>query len=109
MIEVDSAKGPCRRKSMMHVYLMSEDHYQSYCMQHCEKLGGRSPPVRTVEEWTALADEMQHLQVEHSKLPRDLWLSATEGDKRTKLERLDHWPKGLEAVEEVWRDYYTAQ
>ena len=106
IIEVDSAKGPCRRKSMMHVYLMSEWHHQSYCMQHCEKLGGRSPPLRTSEEWTALAEEIQHLQVELSlsKYPWNLWLSATEGDKESHLSRLDHWPKGIEAEETVWRD-----
>ena len=48
----------------------------------------------------------------------DIWLSATEGDKKNKLARLDHWnetesvnneTKMLEAVETVWRDFYTGQ
>ena len=52
-----------------------------------------------------------------SNLP-SMWLSATEGDKNGKLARLDHWPetevfknetKKLEAVETVWRDFYTGQ
>ena len=46
-IEVDSAEGPCRRVSNMHIYPMrprkkniypmKEYHDQSYCMKHCEK------------------------------------------------------------------------
>ena len=47
-----------------------------------------------------------------------MWLSATEGDKDRKLATLDHWPETevvnnetqkLEAVETVWRDYFTDQ
>ena len=47
-----------------------------------------------------------------------MWLSATEGDKDSKLAKLDHWPDTeivdnetlkLEAVETIWRDYYTGQ
>ena len=49
---------------------------------------------------------------------RYIWLSATEGDNNQKLARLDHWPetelvenerKKLEAIETVWRDFYTGQ
>ena len=28
---------------------------------------------------------------------------------RGKLGRLDHWPKGIEAKDGVWRDYYTGE
>ena len=35
--------------------------------------------------------------------------SFFEGDKNFKPSRLDHWPKGIEAVEGVWRDYYTGE
>ena len=47
-----------------------------------------------------------------------MWLSATEGDKNKELARLDHWPetelvnnetKKLEAIETVWRDFYTGK
>ena len=47
-----------------------------------------------------------------------MWLSATEGDKDLKLARLDHWPdtelvnnetKKIEAIETIWRDFYTGQ
>ena len=93
----------------MHVYPMTEVHHHSYCMQHCEKLGGRVPSVRTFEEWQAFAEEVQHIKVDPLRLPKVLWLSATEGDKNYNLSRLDHWPEGFEAVEGVWRDYYTGE
>ena len=47
-----------------------------------------------------------------------MWTSATEGDKNGKLTSLDHWPETeavqnetqkLEAVETIWRDFYTGQ
>ena len=50
IIEVDSAEGPCKRVSNIHIYSMKEYHDQSYCMKHCEKIGLRSPSVRTVHD-----------------------------------------------------------
>ena len=47
-----------------------------------------------------------------------MWLSATEGDVGQNLAKLGHWPetelvnnetKKLEAVETIWRDFYTGQ
>ena len=93
----------------MHVYRMIEEHDHSFCMQHCQKLGGRSPSVRTFEEWTSFFEEAQHIKVKPLRLPRLLWLSATEGDKASNLSRLDHWPEDIDAVEGVWRDYYTGE
>ena len=79
IIEVDSAKGPCRRDSKIHVFPLKEHHDHSYCMQLCEKLGGRAPPVKTFDEWQAFVEEVKHIQVEPLGLPERLWLSATEG------------------------------
>ena len=79
-------------------------------MRHCEKLGGRSPPVRTWEEWQMLHDEVQQLRIDPVVFAQmNIWLSATEGDKDSMLSRLDHWPEGIEAIEGVWRDYYTGE
>ena len=85
---------------------------------HCEKIGtGRSPPVTTEEEWKNLITEIELITQDRSDLPW-MWLSATEGDVDEMLSRLDHWPvtevvnnetKKLEAVETVWRDFYTGQ
>ena len=82
-------RGPCKRESKIHVYPMREDHHHSDCMQHCEKLGGRSPPVRTFDEWQNFVEEVQHMK----RVPQNaLWLSATEGKKKgNSLERLLHW------------------
>ena len=77
--EVDSAKRPCRRESKMHVFPLKEYHDHSYCMQLCEKLGGRAPPVKTFDEWQDFVKEVKHIQVEPLGLPERLWLSATEG------------------------------
>ena len=111
MIWMDSAEGPCRRKSTIHVYPMkayiSLSH--SHCMEHCEKLGGRSPPVRTLEQWHTFHQELQHLRVDPLRLQWAIWLSATEGDKSLNLSRLDHWPEGIRAIEGIWRDYYTGE
>ena len=84
----------------------------------CRKIAnGRSPPVITEEEWEDLKKEVDLISQDLSMLP-SMWLSATEGDKDENLERLAHWPetevvdnetKKLEAVETVWRDFYTGQ
>ena len=107
-------EGPCRAKAKMNLFPMNEGHHQNDCMKHCEKLGGRSPSVKTKEEWENLWKEMKAVSPDPSKL-QDLkesertWLSATEGDIGQKLGRLDHWPEGVEAEEGVWRDYYTGK
>ena len=109
LIEADSARGACRKEPEVDVYPMREKHHHSYCMQHCEKLGGRSPPVRTSKEWNELRQDLQQMRVDPLKLPKALWLSATEGDKNSDLNRLDHWPEGMNAIEGVWRDYFTGE
>ena len=102
-------EGPCRAKANMNVFPMKEDHMQRDCMKHCEKLGGRSPSVKTKKEWENLWKDVKYISPDPSKLPERIWLSATEGDIGDKLGKLDHWPEGVEAEEGVWRDYYTAQ
>ena len=108
VVSVDSTTGPCRMESKIHVYpMLKAQDYHSDCMQHCEKLGGRSPSVKTFQEWQNFYVEIQQMQYISLQLPTEVWLSATEGDKNLKLSRLDHWPEDIEAVEGVWRDYYT--
>ena len=105
LVEEDSALGPCRRESKIHVYPMTEAHVLSDCMWHCEKMGGRSPSVRTFKQWQNFAEEVQEIV----GLSGKLWLPATEGDKNSNLSRPDHWPQGVEAEEGVWRDFYTGR
>ena len=58
-------------------------------MEHCEKLGaGRSPPVRTLEEWEWLRKEVRAVSPDTSDLP-NLWVSVTDRD-----------------IEDEWRDAY---
>ena len=106
IVQLNSSMGPCRRESAVYVYPMEDEHYQKDCMQLCEKLRGRSPSVRTYEDWEVFVEELRFLgalSIEY------LWLSATEGDQGLKLYSPDHWPKGTEAMEGVWRDYYTGE
>ena len=121
MIEVDREwEGPCRRESQVQVFTANFYHHKD-CMQHCQKISnGRVPSVNTEEEWTNLTREID-LITKHRKTfvpQRRLWLSATEGDDDLKLAKLGHWPdteivnnetKKLDAVETVWRDFYTGQ
>ena len=103
----DIVTRPCKKKSKVQVFHMKGKHWQSHCMQHCQKLGGRSPSVKTLEEWHIVHKEIEHIRNDHKHLPSRLWLSATEGDKKNMLSRLDQWPEGRNAVESVWRDFYT--
>ena len=73
--------------------------------------------MNTEEEWEKLKTEIDLITQVRKNLPY-MWLSGTEGDKDNALGRPDHWPetelvgnevKKLEAVETVWRDFYTGQ
>ena len=109
IIPLDSGlEGPCRRESKMHVYPISDNHWHSDCMEHCKKLGGHSPSVKTHEGWKRVYQETSSITFGTSKLP-PLWLSATEGDVGLRLGRLGHWPERTVAQEGVWRDYYTGE
>ena len=88
--------------------MMTEGHYHSECMKHCEKLGGRSPTVKTKVEWENLWKEVRYVSPDPLKISDWVWLSATEGDVGLKLGELDLWPEGVQAKEGVWRDYYIA-
>ena len=109
-IEMDGGlEGPCIAKAKINVFMMTEGHYHSECMKHCEKLGGRSPSVKTKIEWENLWKEVRYVSPDPLKLSDWVWLSATEGDVGLKLGEFDHWPEGVQAKEGVWRDYYTGE
>ena len=87
-------------------------------MEHCKKIvDGRVPSVNTEEEWENLKREVDLITQDRSSLPY-MWLSATEGDIESKLAELGHWPETelvnnetqkMEAVETVWRDFYSGE
>ena len=71
----------------------------------------------TEEEWEDLKKEID-LITRDRKILKKMWISAAEGDNDNHLEKPAHWPdmevfknetKTLEAIETVWRDYYTGQ
>ena len=119
VVEVDIKwEGPCRRESKVQVFSADFGHHYK-CMQHCQKIvGGRSPPVNTKEDWETLKMEVDLITQDRSGFPY-MWLSATEGDEDGKrLARLGHWPKTevvknetkkLEAIETIWRDFFSGQ
>ena len=100
-------ESPCSTKAKINVFPMIDYHDHSDCMDHCKKLGGRSPSVRTKMEWENFMKEIKAVSPDPSRLPEKIWLSATEGDIEFELGELDHWPEGTRAEEGVWRDYYT--
>ena len=102
-------EGPCRAKAKMNIFTMKEYHWHSDCMKHCKMLGGRSPSVETEAEWEYLVKELKAVSPDPSKLPAQIWLSATVGYIGYKLAKLDQWPQGVEAEEGVWRDFYTGR
>ena len=115
IVEKDVIEGACRKGSQLQVFTASFDQHH-WCMQHCQKLGGRSPPVTTLEEWETMVDELEAISSE--TFYDYMWTSATEGDKDGSSSKLSHWPLmeevdgnsvPLESLEGVWRDYYTGQ
>ena len=118
VIEVDREwEGPCRMESQVQVFTAGFKWHHE-CMHHCQKIsGGRSPPVTTKGEWENLTREIDLITQNRSNFPF-MWLSATEGDVDQNLAKLGHWPETelvnnetlkLEAVETIWRDFYTGQ
>ena len=91
-------------------------------MRHCQKIAnGRSPSVRSHEEWNNFTKEVDQITgftffKDFSKNFRNMWLSATEGDQNNNLMTLHHWLETdsnnndrMEAKEEVWRDFYYGE
>ena len=118
LIPVDREwEGSCRRESQVQLFTADFEEHTD-CMQHCQKISdGRSPPLITEEEWEDLKKEID-LITRNRKILKKMWLSATEGDNDNHLEKPANWPdtevvknetKTLEAIETVWRDYYTGQ
>ena len=116
---VEELQGPCRRESEVTVYTADFPHHSaatnkdkiSGCMEHCEKLGkGRSPPVRTLEEWDWLRWEVHNITT-------DIWRETGTGtgtDMRvigtTDISVLGTiWLAATdERVEGLWRDPYPS-
>ena len=116
IVQVDGqTEGPCRKESKILIFMANFENHKD-CMRLCQRfVGGRSPPVSTLDEWENFTREIDLATQDRSKLPI-LWLSATEGDINLKLGKLTHWPEHelvnnvtvkLEAQEGIWRDYYT--
>ena len=79
---------PCQKDSSMNLYWA---WFQSmrHCMQHCQKMGGRVPPVRTEEEWRIVKEFIVETGILGYQL---VWMSVTD-----------------EETEGVWLDYYTGE
>ena len=111
-------EGPCRRESQVQVFT-ADFTYHKDCMRHCQKIfDGRSPSVTTREEWKSFTQEFDLITRYRSGVLNYLWLSATEGDVDGSLAEPDHWPETelvnnetqkMEAVETVWRDFYSGE
>ena len=115
LIEIPAAGGPCSQSSRVQFFLADFSNTQD-CLMHCERVGGRSPPVTTAEDWEKLTHDLEPLfQASWASGAYLPWfvLSITEGTVQEK-ERLPHWPISevyeekvikTESLEDVWRDY----
>ena len=101
--------GPCRRESKFKIFTIEANHWHRDCMNLCQKLGGRSPPVRTLHEWQEFVQEVETVSPFMSNYSHPIWLSATEGGEGMELGRLSHWTKDVRSQEGVWRDYNTGR
>ena len=87
-LETVGRKAPCAVEQDMTVYMAMFPSMQT-CMHHCQKLKGRAPSVRTLEEWLQLK----------------LFLKKSVYDKGLKV--MFHLPVTDLEEEGVWRDFYT--
>ena len=79
------------------------------CMKHCQKMGGRSPPVRNKKELDDMKGMLNDLRA-FPPFPESLFLSVTcdEGGNGFNQKTLE--PKdNQEAKDGLWRDYYTGE
>ena len=90
---VEELDAPCRRESEVVVYTNKDFKHHETCMEHCEKIGkGRSPPVRTPEEWEWLRKEVHAVTTNIALLRSSIWVAATDEEK-----------------EGEWKDPYTGE
>ena len=106
--KVAESDGPCQRQK--EVIVFTSEYRSSYdCMEHCKKLGTRSPPVKTSEELERLKRELE-VWIPDIDDENWFWLSVTKGRTlKESLLRLDHWPDEEVATKGIWRDYYTGK
>ena len=82
------------------------------CMEHCRKLGGRSPPIRNLTEWLEMEGVLKDL-VAYAPSPGGIYLSIIGGgefDDELDSFTLEHWPKDIVGPKQgAWRDYYTGE
>ena len=98
---IPHSDGPCHAKSDLNLFTInSKSSFE--CMEHCKKLGGRSPPLITQEEWSTLDTGLALLSSKFDHYEH-FWLSVTQGIKN----RPKHWDKDIQGHLGVWRDYYT--
>ena len=113
-------ENPCAAKSTWNIFPANKSRSIFGCMDHCKKLGGLSPSVKTKKEWESFLEEMEALSPDPLRLPKNIWMSATEGiddewevgDVWNELGEPSHWPEGVNATnatEGIWRDYYSGQ
>ena len=56
--KTDASQGPCAKKSRVNIFTKTEGWKGFECMEHCRKVGSRSPSVRTLEGWQNITREL---------------------------------------------------
>ena len=87
VIDTVDEKELCMRHPPINLYPAGYPSMQS-CMQFCQKLGSRSPPVITLQQWTNLKIDLEG--VNNKRGPKNIWLTLNDED-----------------TEGDWVDYFT--
>ena len=80
--DLEFTERPCRRVSEMLIYHMEAVHTQADCMDHCQKLWGRSPSVRTEKGWEKIMKQVIAIAGNESNVKNlpNIRLAASVGD-----------------------------
>ena len=88
-LETVGQEEPCAVTPSINAYVTFQPSMVT-CMNHCDKLKGRGPSVKTREEWDAVQNLLQKNFYDKGVSGMEFWLAITD----------------LE-MEGVWKDYYS--
>ena len=85
--QLEAWDGPCWKEKDLIIF-QRDFKTMPECMDHCQTIGGRSPPVRTLKQWKKLKADLENVFPGDSKRP--IWLAVKRDGKY-----------------DDWKDYYT--
>ena len=81
--KIDASQGPCAKKSKVNIFTKTEGWKGFECMEHCRKVGSRSPSVRTLEGWQNITRELASPSSQLEKFPAGVFDQVHLGSPHT--------------------------